>query len=119
MWSSTKIRAWSQRWFVPHRWFVPLSFGLRFVERNSVQYNLFISEGEHVAGELHVTCDRLSRGIRPLELGFSPETIYDVASDRNMLAIIELCNPAPENDILDEESFLDFWVVAREHVAQL
>ena len=92
------------------------SFVFMFV---SVQYNLFISEGEHVAGELHVTCDRLSRGVRPLELGFSPEMIYDVEFDLNMLAIIELCNPAPENDILDEESFMDFWVIAREHVAQL
>ena len=63
--------------------------------------------------------DRMSRGTRPSELGFAPGTIYDVKSDPNMLAIIQLWNPAPEHDVRNEEAFMDFWMIAREHVAKL
>ena len=92
------------------------SFVFMFV---SVQYNLDISEGVHVAGIRNVICDKLSRGIRPSELGFSPETVYDFTSDATMLELIKLCDPTPANEILDEEAFMDFWFTARDYVGKL
>ena len=66
-----------------------------------------------MAGKLHVTCDKLSRGVTPKALGFSDDVIYDVSDDPRVSALIAACNPIAYSKINNEEDLIDLWVAVR------
>jgi len=79
----------------------------------AVHLNVVVGENEHVAGKLHVTCDKLSRGVTPKVLGFSDDVIYHVSDDPLVSALIAACNPIAYSKINNEDDLIDLWVAVR------
>ena len=83
----------------------------------AVHFDLWVSEDEHVAGLCNVVCDDLSRGKMPR--GFDSRFVFDMGADHVVRHLVELCDPTPENEISDENDFMNFWVDIRDSIAKL
>jgi len=86
---------------------------------SSVQFDLLVGETEHIEGIRHIWCDGLSRGKTPHELGIPDGSWIDVSSDAVMMSLIELCDPRPDLEIVDESSFFSFWRSVRSLLTRL
>jgi len=85
----------------------------------AMQYNMHVGESEHCEGKSHIWCDSLSRGITPQALGIPDDRCYDFSRDRVAMDMVHLCNPRPDHEIMDEQSFWAFWSEARTLVASV
>jgi len=79
----------------------------------ATQCDLHAGESEHCAGSSHTWCDDLSRGITPRELGIPENLCFDFAADPLSSEVLRLCNPHPDLEIVDGDTFWLFWGEAR------
>jgi len=67
-----------------------------------VCHDISFERKEHIRGVDNVTCDSLSRGATPIELGFSPQQIINTTEWLGTL--LDACNPTGK-DIGFEKSW--------------
>ena len=69
---------------------------------------LRINETIHIPGEFNLICDQLSRGSRPVDLGYSDSQIVDINDYPPLVNCLTLCSPLLS--IYDDlNSFTSFW----------
>jgi hypothetical protein len=59
----------------------------------SMALNYSVVSTKHVKGVTNIICDKLSRGTRPSDLGFTNSVCFDVNASPAILNLIRLCNP--------------------------
>ena len=82
----------------------------------STAFDVRIVKATHVPGEENVTCDLLSRGRSPGELGVPSDLVLDL-QEGAVGEMVRLCNPT--NSIESEEDFLQLWEGARHLLREL
>ena len=79
--------------------------------------DLQVVSGDHVKGEINITCDGLSREKSPSELGFLPHQIISIDGHTALIDLLDVCNPL--HDVVSNEGFEHQWGMAAAIATQL
>jgi hypothetical protein len=81
------------------------------------RYDLWVGETQHISSEENHIHDDMSRGVSPLDRGFSARDIVEVGSDTAGGRVLALCDPSRKVDSMEE--LMIFWGSARACVAEV
>ena len=72
-----------------------------------VQFNVVVGDVSHVSGINNGVCDKLSRGVSPLSLGFNSNDTVFITEDSVIFQLLQICDPVQE--IVNERDLIDLW----------
>lgn len=79
--------------------------------------DLQVVSGDHVKGEVNITCDGLSREKYPSEFGFLPHQILSINEHQALIDLVDACNPLV--DVISNDGFEHQWGMAAAIATQL
>ena len=108
----------SLSWCVSQRFLVGRSRGtaMSYMAIGTI-CDLQVVSGDHVKGEVNITCDGLSREKSPVECGFLPHQILSIDEHKALIDLVEACNPLI--DVVSNEGFERQWGMAAAIATQL
>jgi hypothetical protein len=73
----------------------------------SVAFDMYVEKEEHIAGEVNIACDKMSRGVSPLEVGVPEGRVIDFEGHRISSRLLVMCDPTIPLET--ESDFISLW----------